>query len=194
MPKKSLPTNQCESIHPRLGIRCQLEKGHPHSHQANDDKGLGHGWNDPGPSTYRVGEMLEAGPELRDPQLSRIQQVNLEVSKQMSMEVAKQVESHLRAIPGLDQSAAEAIQRLDKRVRELETENTWLKDELMDVALDAFHERAFRDKETGWYCSNYRGAAVYWGDILVKMGHYEKDETRGHGRVQYYRPVARDRG
>ena len=191
MPKKPSPEDQCKSMHPKLGMQCQLRKDHSHSHQANGDDGIGHGWNDVGPKHLNVPGSLSA--DMGDqPDIARINKINEELSAEMSRQVAATVEGILQAVPGLDESAAKAIAEQQRRVQSLEEENKWLRDQLEGAACDAFHEIVSHDKETGWYCSDARGTAVYWGDVLVRMGLYEKDESRGFGRIQYYRPIVRN--
>lgn len=40
----------------------------------------------------------------------------------------------------------------------------------------------------GWWSSQGSRTAIHFADRLVELGLWEKDETRGTGRVQFYRP------
>ena len=67
----------------------------------------------------------------------------------------------------------------------------------LELELAETYEEAFLEIATlidGWYCSNARNTAIYYGDKLVELGVYEKDSKRGHGRVQWYQRVAESAG
>jgi hypothetical protein len=71
-----------------------------------------------------------------------------------------------------------------------------LRAELIDTYLEAFYEIA-HDEGDGWYSTNARQTCVWHGDRLVELGVFEEDQSRGVGRVRYYRPkaaIAAERG
>ena len=87
-------------------------------------------------------------------------------------------------------------------VRENETlrkENAELREHLTEAAWSIFDEHmapSNRDDapaSDGWLVTNARSDALYYGDMLVRLGHVEKHPTAGVGRVQYYRPLKGDK-
>jgi hypothetical protein len=77
--------------------------------------------------------------------------------------------------------------------RVLAAEVERLRAELIDTYLEAFYEIA-HDEGDGWYSTNARQTCVWHGDRLVELGVFEEDQSRGVGRVRYYRPKAAREG
>jgi len=103
----------------------------------------------------------------------------------------EQIDRSMRIIE--DIAAIDTIKSLKQQVKslkdELDTAQRQVKslnDELAEVYSDALIEIAGEPGD-GWYCSNGRSTAVYYGDLLVAMGRWEQRQG-GHGRVQWYRP------
>jgi hypothetical protein len=63
-----------------------------------------------------------------------------------------------------------------------------MRSEIVELLVEAFCEIASETpSRPGWWCSNGRSTATYYGDKLVELGVYERHHD-GLGRVQWYRP------
>jgi hypothetical protein len=83
----------------------------------------------------------------------------------------------------------DAIEYVGKALIASRKEVERLRAELIDTYLEAFYEIA-HDEGDGWYSTNARQTCVWHGDRLVELGVFEEDQSRGVGRVRYYRPKA----
>ena len=93
----------------------------------------------------------------------------------------------------------QTVSRLLLEVRMLQDENAELREGLTEAAWAIFDEHmapSNRDDapaSDGWLVTNAQSDALYYGDMLVRLGHVEKHPTAGVGRVQYYRPLKGDK-
>lgn len=69
-------------------------------------------------------------------------------------------------------------------------ERMQLVEDLTEYLDGAFQQIAFLEKD-GWWCSQALSTAVGLGDKLVELGTWEHDEKKGYGRMQFYRPIAK---
>lgn len=67
-------------------------------------------------------------------------------------------------------------------------EVTLLRADLAEYLDDAFRGQAHLGKD-GWWDSQSNSSVWLWGEKLVELGLWEKDQTRGLGRRQWYRPI-----
>lgn len=88
---------------------------------------------------------------------------------------------------------ARITRRLSGDATIAQSQNQSAREELIEVLTAAFYEIATVDaggeESGGWCCTNGRTTAVDYGERLVELGVFERDTTRGIGRVQWFRPI-----
>lgn len=129
----------CPAVSAR-GHACQGRRGHLSEHYCSYPGGMER-W-------YTAGQVVPVPDQFcsglptpgDDPNLRRAQQIREQIAESLAKLVAGRVEAILRATPGLDISAAEAINRLHASNTQLSEENAQLR-----AALAAMKEQAHDD-------------------------------------------------
>lgn len=93
----------------------------------------------------------------------------------------------LRVFRGWLESNGEKLLDAAERSLQLEARVSELEEEVVYSLSQTFYEIA--SEQDGWYCTNARTTALHAAEELVKMGVFERDATRGHGRVQWFRRI-----